>query len=165
MSHRHLHTVLALGLAWSLAPDDASASSGVPVSDTELAIAGGILGGGLAIGGLVTDGLVIHDIAVGRGVRRGPAVAGTVLWGLSLFVLIPLSVSIIDSGKANAGEATALLAADAFALGSMGLSLYGLTVEPPRSGRPAEVARFMLHPTVIPSAGALALGLGVSFRL
>lgn len=164
MTSRHLHVVLALGLAWSLAPDDASASGGIP-GGYELAIVGGVIGAGVVVGGLVTDGLVIHDLAAGQGVRRGPAIAGTVLWSFATLVIVPLSIGLMNGGEADAGGTAALLAADALSLGSLGLSIYGLAVGPPRTLELSGLQRFTLHPTVIPSAGAPALGLGVSFAL
>ncbi len=169
MTIRELGTVLALILAGVLTPDDACAQGiGSPTFDgVGLAIASVAIGGGVIIGGLVTDGYVIHDIAAGRGVRRAPAIAGTVLWGLTTALMLPVSIELLTGPGIDADALAALLGADALVFGSLGLSIYGLTLPAPASP-PAQAPWFQrvsMHPGVIPAANGLAPGLLVSFQM
>ncbi|MFO0629804.1 MAG: hypothetical protein U0325_29785 [Polyangiales bacterium] len=175
MAIRDLGTVLALILGGVLTPDDAFAQGiGTPTFDgLGLALASVAIGGGVIIGGLVTDGYVLHDIAVGQGVRRAPAIAGTVLWGLTTAIMLPVSIGLLTGSGIDGEALAALLGADALVFGSLGLSIYGLTLPAPAAAPapaspPAQtpwLQRVSMHPGVIPAANGLAPGLLVSFRM
>lgn len=171
MTIREFGTVLGLILGGVLTPDDARAQGiGSPTFDgVGLAIASVAIGGGVIIGGLVTDGYVIHDIAAGQGVRRAPAIAGTVLWGLTTALMLPVTIGLLTGSGIDGDALAALLGADALVFGSLGLSIYGLTLPAPAPASPPAQApwfqRVSMHPGVISASNGLAPGLLVSFQM
>lgn len=169
MAKRHLGMVLAWSIGCSLAPGDAFGQGvGAPSFDgVGLAIAAVAVGGGMVVGGLVTDGFVIRDLAAGQGVRRGPAIAGTVLWGVMTAVMLPISISMLTGSDVSADGVAALLAGDALVIGSLGLSIYGLSVPAPAAApAPAPwLQRVSVLPGAIPAANGVAPGMMVSFRM
>ncbi|MFO0627441.1 MAG: hypothetical protein U0325_17665 [Polyangiales bacterium] len=136
-----------------------------------LLVASALLGGGLVIGGVVTDGMILDDLVEGRGVRRGPAVAGTVLWSLTTAAVLPVSIALIDGANGDGGMIAANLLTDAFVVGSLVLSAYALTrpryvpaSAPPTAPAPW-VQAWSVHPAVLPTAHGPALGAGLSLSM
>lgn len=170
MNARSFGLAVALSSVLALAPQEARAQGiGAPADWgglAALAVAGGVVVGGVVVGGFVADGMVLHDLAGGQGVRRGPAIAGTTLWGISSAVMLPVSVAMLSSDNADPGLIAAMLISDAVVFGSLALSIYGLTRPPPA---PAVVApwgrRMILHPTVVATQHGLAPGAGITLSL
>lgn len=151
----------------SLAPMEARAQGSGP--DVSSGIAGGLVilavGGGVVIGGLVTDGLVLHDLAEGQGVRRSPAIAGTVLWGLTSAVMLTATLTIFANGGTSGEAVAALLASDAVAFSSLGISIYGLSLPSPNSSTAPWSQRISAFPTMIPAARGAAPGIAIGLSL
>lgn len=134
-----------------------------------LAFAGVLLGGGLVIGGFVTDGMILDDVTEGRGIRRGPAVAGTVLWSITSAIVVPSSIAIMDMLSHDGGLVAANVLVDAVVLGSLGLSIWGLTqpgYAPPGPAQPAAAPpwtrAWRVHPTMVSGARGTVLGAGLT---
>jgi hypothetical protein len=128
---------------------------------------GGAAEAGLLVGGAVTDGMVISDLMEGRAVRHRAAAAGVGVWATAAVLAIPLTMMIYGrrdfDGNVDGGWMASAVALDLVALGSLGLSIYGLTLPERRAG--ATTPALAVHPTVIPAARSLAPGLALSFSL
>lgn len=168
MNARTVGVAAALSSLVALAPAEVRAQgSGADLSGlAAIATVGMVLGGGIVIGGVITDVMVLHDLAGGQGVRRGPAIAGTTLWGIASAVMIPLTVVWMSSDTVDAGAVAGLLLSDAVVVGSLALSIYGLTRPPPA---PAAVVpwsrRLILHPTAVATTRGIVPGAGLTLTL
>lgn len=168
MHARSLGLCVSLVTALSLAPRSARAQ-GAGAPDLSgygaIVITSAVIGGGVVIGGVVADAMVSHDLIAGQGVRRGPAIAGTTLWGISAAVTLPLSIAML-SNNPDPAMVVGVLLSDAVVFGSLALSIYGLTRPPPTTAPVAPWAqRIVLHPTVIATQHGIAPGAGLTLSL